>query len=164
MKGSSDAYSTKLKTMKTSLSKAEEAQVDMTVSMEECEQRLSDLNEKVDALQSSYKSLKDVTEQYNKNGFITMDQLQSLMQMDTKYLACLEMKNGALSVNKESYIEMTKAQLDLMEAEAVDEAISELVTDDKYDKYVRLVITRLGYMPDKRTMLIDNVFKCGSKE
>ena len=45
-----------------------------------------------------------------------------------------------------------------------DEAISELVTDDKYDKYVRLVITRLGYMPDKRTMLIDNVFKCGSKE
>lgn len=126
MKGSSDAYSTKLKTMKTNLSKAEEAQVDMTVSMEECEQNLSDINEKVDALQSSYKSLKDVTEQYNKNGFITMDQLQNLMQMDTKYLACLEMKNGALSVNKESYIEMTKAQLDLMEAEAVDEAISEL--------------------------------------
>lgn len=126
MKGSSDVYSTKLKTMKTNLSKAEEAQIDMTVSMEECEQNLSDINEKVDALQSSYKSLKDVTEQYNKNGFITMDQLQSLMQMDTKYLACLEMKNGALSVNKESYIEMTKAQLDLMEAEAVDEAISEL--------------------------------------
>ena len=126
MKGSSDVYSTKLKTMKTNLSKAEEAQVDMTVSMEECEQNLSDINEKVDALQSSYKSLKDVTEQYNKNGFITMDQLQSLMQMDTKYLSCLEMKNGALSVNKESYIEMTKAQLDLMEAEAVDEAISEL--------------------------------------
>lgn len=126
MKGSSDVYSTKLKTMKTNLSKAEEAQVDMTVSMEECEQNLSGINEKVDALQSSYKSLKDVTEQYNKNGFITMDQLQSLMQMDTKYLACLEMKNGALSVNKESYIEMTKAQLDLMEAEAVDEAISEL--------------------------------------
>lgn len=133
MKGSSDAYSTKLKTMKTNLSKAEEAQVDMTVSMEECEQRLSDINEKVDALQSSYKSLKDVTEQYNKNGFITMDQLQSLMQMDTEYLSCLEMKNGALSVNKESYIEMTKAQLDLMEAEAVDEAISELQAIAKRD-------------------------------
>ena len=128
MKGSSDAYSTKLKTMKTNLSKAEEAQVDMTVSMEECEQSLSDINEKVDALQSSYKSLKDVTEQYNKNGFITMDQLQNLMQMDTEYLSCLEMKNGALSVNKEKYIEMTKAQLDLMEAEAVNEAISELQT------------------------------------
>lgn len=133
MKGSSDAYSTKLKTMKTNLSKAEEAQVDMTVSMEECEQSLSDINEKVDALQSSYKSLKDVTEQYNKNGFITMDQLQSLMQMDTEYLSCLEMKNGALSVNKESYIEMTKAQLDLMEAEAVDEAISELQAIAKRD-------------------------------
>lgn len=45
-----------------------------------------------------------------------------------------------------------------------DDAISELVTDDKYDKYVRLVITRLGYMPDKRTKLIDNAFKCGSKD
>lgn len=133
MKGSSDAYSTKLKTMKTNLSKAEEAQVDMTVSMEECEQSLSDINEKVDALQSSYKSLKDVTEQYNKNGFITMDQLQNLMQMDTEYLSCLEMKNGALSVNKEKYIEMTKAQLDLMEAEAVDEAISELQAIAKRD-------------------------------
>lgn len=45
-----------------------------------------------------------------------------------------------------------------------DEAISELVTDDKYDKYVRLVVTRLGYMPDKRTKIIDNAFKCDPKE
>lgn len=40
-----------------------------------------------------------------------------------------------------------------------DEAIAGLAGEDKYDCFVELVIERLGYMPEKRTRLIDNVFK-----
>lgn len=42
-----------------------------------------------------------------------------------------------------------------------NDAIAELVDEDKYEKFVDLVIKRLGYMPEKRTRLIDNVLKCG---
>lgn len=42
-----------------------------------------------------------------------------------------------------------------------NEAIAELVDEDKYEKFVDLVIKHLGYMPEKRTRLIDNVLKCG---
>lgn len=39
-----------------------------------------------------------------------------------------------------------------------DEAIADLTDDEsKYDLYKELVIERLGYMPEKRTRLIDNV-------
>lgn len=40
-----------------------------------------------------------------------------------------------------------------------DEAIAGLAGEDKYDRFVELVIERLGYMPEKRTRLIDNVLK-----
>lgn len=40
-----------------------------------------------------------------------------------------------------------------------DEAIAGLAGEDKYDRFVELVIKHLGYMPEKRTRLIDNVFK-----
>lgn len=40
-----------------------------------------------------------------------------------------------------------------------DEAIAGLAGEDKYERFVELVTERLGYMPEKRTRLIDNVLK-----
>lgn len=40
-----------------------------------------------------------------------------------------------------------------------DAAIAGLADENKYDIFVELVNTRLGYMPEKRTRLVDNVLK-----
>lgn len=40
-----------------------------------------------------------------------------------------------------------------------DTAIVDLAGEDKYDLFVELVIARLGYMPEKRTRLVDNALK-----
>lgn len=88
--------------------------------------QLDGVNTALDTLQSNYKTLTDTIETYNEYGYITIDQLQSLLEMDDKYIACLIDENGQLNLNKTAYANLTKMQLENAKVTALTEYESEV--------------------------------------
>ena len=95
--------------------------------------QLEETMKAIDSLQSSYKSCSSAVEEYNKYGYLSTDTMQSLLQMDTEYLNCLDLKDGKLQLNKQRYAELLAAQYAQAEMEAIEQAITELNTIAKED-------------------------------
>lgn len=95
--------------------------------------QLEETMKAIDSLQSSYKSCSSAVEEFNKYGYLSTDTMQSLLQMDTEYLNCLDLKDGKLQINKQRYAELLAAQYAQAEVEAIDQAITELNTIAKGD-------------------------------
>lgn len=85
----------------------------------------------IDELQGAYSSLTSVMEEYNETGVLSMDNLQTLLNMDTQYLAALQMENGQLVLNEDSLKQMALARLDEAEAEAYMQAMTELNNEER---------------------------------
>ena len=73
-------------------------------------QKMKDISSKMDEIQSAYKSSTSAMEEYNQYGYMSLDSLQSLLTMNTEYLNCLELVNGKLQINKQSYAELLAAE------------------------------------------------------
>ena len=89
---------------------------------------LDAVNGSIDSLQAAYKDLNTVVEDYNTNGYLTMDNLQTLLSLDDAYLNTLEFQNGQLQLNNLSMEAAANAMLDNAEALAIDAAYAELMT------------------------------------
>ena len=68
-------------------------------------------NATIDNTQSAYKTLTQAASEYNSQGFMNMDTLQSLLALNPKYINCLIDEGGQFSLNRDRLIEYTKAQL-----------------------------------------------------
>lgn len=88
--------------------------------------QLDGVNNALDSLQGNYKTLTDTIDTYNKYGYITIDQLQSLLEMDDKYLSCMVDENGQLNLNKTTYSNLAKIQLENAKATALTQYNSEV--------------------------------------
>ena len=73
-------------------------------------QKMEDISSKMDEIQSAYKASTSAMEDYNQYGYMSLDSLQSLLTMNTEYLNCLELVNGKLQINKQSYAELLAAE------------------------------------------------------
>lgn len=80
----------------------------------------------IDSIQSAYDTVTSAIEEYNKNGYFTLDTIQSLLSLDDAYLSMLFDENGNLVANEEAYKALANARLDDAEAEAVRQAMSDL--------------------------------------
>lgn len=80
----------------------------------------------IDDIQSAYKTCSTAVEEYNKYGYMSVDSLQSLLQMDDEYLNTLELVNGKLQVNQSAYAGLLATQYAEAQMEAISQAISEL--------------------------------------
>lgn len=89
--------------------------------------RMDDVNDGLDDIQSAYKSLTSIMEEYNETGVLSLDNLQTILEMDDSYLASLELENGQMSVNEQTLEALTMAKLDEAEATAVEEAMAKLL-------------------------------------
>lgn len=95
--------------------------------------QLAQTNNSIDNLQSAYSSLNDICTQYNQTGYITFDQLQTLLAMDSQYLSALVDQNGQLSINRASMEALAKAAIDQAKATATQELITELINISTQD-------------------------------
>lgn len=84
------------------------------------------MNSQLDDLQSSYQTLTEVLESYNKTGYINLDSLQSLLTADENLIAMLEVENGQLAINQEAYENLVVAQLMEFKAKLNDAAAAEI--------------------------------------
>ena len=93
---------------------------------EQVQNALSATNTGIDNLQSAYSSLNSVIEEYNETGKLSIDNLQTFLNMDTAYLSALQIENGQMTLNEEALKQIALARLDEAEAEAYEQAMTEL--------------------------------------
>lgn len=87
----------------------------------------------IDNIQSAYKACSNAVEEYNQYGYMSVDSLQALLQMDDQYLNALELVNGKLQVNQSAYADLLATQYAEAQMEAISQAISELNAIAKKD-------------------------------
>lgn len=97
-----------------------------TAVHEKAKEEMSDITGELSNIQGAYNSLNSIMDSYNENGFLTIDNLNTLLNMDDQYLAALQIQNGQMSMNQSQLETLANAQLDLAEVKAVDEAMSQL--------------------------------------
>ena len=91
----------------------------------------------VDQMQEVFDTLADAEKEYNENGgYVSVDTLQSLLQLEPKYLSMLYDENGQLNLNKEAILQVAQARtldMGVQAAQNVIEQASEALAAGKID-------------------------------
>lgn len=72
---------------------------------------LKSLNDSLDKIQSAYQTASTAIEEYNENGYISVDTFQSLMELEPEYLNLLMDENGTLALTSENLYKLTEARI-----------------------------------------------------
>jgi hypothetical protein len=88
---------------------------------DERSQKISDLNDQINATQSAYKTLTEAAAEYNKNGSISVDTAQAVSKLDSSYTALLQKNaDGSISLDEAAYQKMLDAQVAALKAAMAD--------------------------------------------
>ena len=82
------------------------------------------ISDNLDSVQNAYKTLSDAVTEYNDNGYMSIDTLQSVLSLGDNYLRYLIDENGQLSLNEEGLVRIANARLDELETKALENAES----------------------------------------
>ena len=93
---------------------------------EEIEKQYKNIGSTIDMLQSQYSSLQSVVDDYNDNGKLSIDSIQSLVEMDNAFVASLELENGQLKINNETYSSLMDVQMAYMRQQVMADLITDL--------------------------------------
>ncbi len=87
---------------------------------------LSDAMTTLDNMQSGYQACASAVDEYNKKGYVTMDTLQSLINLEPKYLKMLELKDGQLKINTQTAQTLTDANIQLARASLLADTLNNI--------------------------------------
>ena len=90
---------------------ATNAQTEYQKQLEDAQGTLDTTSESLDNLQNVYKTLTTAVDEYNSNGYLSIDTLQSLLSMSDQYLSALSMENGQLVLNTTALDQMTDSMI-----------------------------------------------------
>lgn len=72
---------------------------------------------------SAFQTIKGVADDYNENGYLTLDNLQSILALDDKYINALTNEQGALDLSTESYKRLVQAELTELKAKTLQDSL-----------------------------------------
>ena len=96
------------------------------IANDKLSEKIKNLKETISGIASTYKSLSTVVSDYNSNGYLTLDNLNAIIEAGDNYVGTLFNENGQLQINKESYIALAKAQLENLKYTQLQSAISSI--------------------------------------
>lgn len=123
-----------------------------------------DKSKAIDDIQSIYDTLIDAAQEYNENGgYMTVDTLQSLLEIDSEYLAALSIENGQLVLNKQALQDIAKARIYDMAIKKIDNML-ELASSyakagniEKLNELIGVYSTATGTMQDYNKELLTTI-------
>lgn len=136
--------------------------LDKSVEKAKFSTHFSKINEDIDKLQEGMKTLSSAFEEYNENGFITLDTLQSLVTADENYIQMLTIENGQLKINEEAYkaqmaVKLNDFKLTLDKAAAAEiNALAESKTTEKIESNVDALNAETIAYGENTTAAINN--------
>lgn len=108
------------------INNAEDAMKAYTDSIKEAEDAtaaLEALNQSLDNIQSAYDKVKSAIDEYNEEGYISVDTFQTLMELEPEYLQYLTDEEGNLNLNTEAMNNYTYALIDNMAQRQIDKIV-----------------------------------------
>lgn len=88
----------------------------------------------LDNMQSGYQTCASAVDEYNKKGYVSMDTLQSLINLEPQYMSMLEMKNGKLKINGKTAQKLTDVYIELARAELLTDTITKIKETNSLEK------------------------------
>lgn len=95
---------------------------------------LSDAMTILDNMQSGYQTCAEAVKEYNKTGYVSLDTLQSLCQLEPQYLNMLDLKNGKLKINTETANTLTQANIKLAKAALLADTLNNIKDTNTLEK------------------------------
>lgn len=95
----------------TVVSGSENAEDSIDNFIENYEAKLKSLNEELDKIQSAYQTVAAAIEEYNENGYLSVDTYQKLLELAPEYMSMLMDESGNLTLTKESWRLLTEAKI-----------------------------------------------------
>lgn len=105
---------------------AKNAQTEYQQQLEDAQGTLDATGESLDNLQTIYNTLTTAVDEYNSNGYLSIDTLQSLLGMSDEYLSALSMENGQLVLNTTALDQKTDAMINAKVQEMQAAAVSDI--------------------------------------
>lgn len=109
------------------------ANYDWSQALENTAEALESANDSIDELQTAYQSLQSIVTDYNEDGSLQLDNLQTLMEMSDEYVASLELQNGQLIINNETFDNAVDIKLNYLKTLAATQLYQTLmqITQDQ---------------------------------
>lgn len=101
---------------------------------------LGKLSESIDKIQDAYKTLYSAIEEYNSEGALSVDTLQSVIALGDDWLDYLVDEQGNLKLDQEALQNLTASRLNDMRVQAINNLIdnvSKIKTDADANKYLK---------------------------
>lgn len=79
---------------------------------------ITTFNEEMDKLQEGYNAVQSAIDEYNENGYLSIDTTQKLLELDDDFLATLVDENDQVNLNTLSFEDLARAKLENLKASA----------------------------------------------
>lgn len=106
--------------------------------------KLGEYSEQLDKIQAAYDALTEACENYSKEGYITIDQLQALLSNGSQFLDYLIDEDGNLRTDTEAMQNLTQARLIEMEAQ-IQQGLIDNVTGIKTEADASTYLASTNY-------------------
>jgi len=93
---------------------------------------IKDISASLDSLQAGFNACVAAQEEYNENGYITIDTLQDLLAKGWEYYDALVDENGQIRLNQDSYKDLVNAKLSDLETTITQSYYEKLLAIDHY--------------------------------
>ena len=97
-----------------------------SITSSKVDDKLSSAKDALDDIGKTYKTLSGVVEDYNTNGYLTLENLDSIIDAGDDYISALFNENGQLELNKNAYIKLAKAKIENLKYTQLQSALSDI--------------------------------------
>lgn len=110
------------------------SKLDFTIDTETLTKQLEEQQDEISKIADNYKKISGVIDDYNANGSLSIENLETLISVGDEYVSTLFDENGKLNLNKDSYVKLAKAKLEDIRYSMLENAISSLNQLSKDDE------------------------------
>lgn len=127
---------------------------DQLAKVAENKDKLEEATTGLKNIQSAYGTLSDVVDEYNKNGYLTVSTLTSLIDLGPEYYDCLVDESGQLAINTENINTMADAYYEMAKAALYAQAIESLdANTNTYANASKFLATAEKQVTDMKSLL-----------
>ncbi len=108
--------------------------LDFTIDTETFTKQLEEQQDEISKIANNYKKISGIIDDYNENGNMSIENLETLISVGDEYVSTLFDENGKLNLNKDSYKKLAKAKLEDIRYSMLENAISSINQLSKDDE------------------------------
>ena len=115
--------------------------------------KFEEASKRIDNLQAAYKTMSSAVKEYNKNGFISFDTLQSLTELEPQYLVALQNRHGQLEINNEAVKKLANSEITLYRVSMLNNKAQGILATTSIDKANEILSIATTDINDTKAML-----------